>query len=157
MIEVGSSRKIMMRVLLILLCFLAGCSGGCVEKRHLADFTSDGCSLFPDRNLISNVDWCTCCFQHDIAYWKGGTAEEREVADLALKACVLSTTKDEKLADTVYAGVRLGGSPYFYNWYRWGYGWDYGRGYAPLTKEEQQNVDNKLAAYYQGRDKPLCK
>lgn len=145
-----------MKAVIILFFLLAVCTTGCAEKRQLADFTSDGCSLFPDRSLISNVDWCACCFQHDIAYWKGGTAEERVAADTALRACIFARTRDETLAETVYAGVRFGGSPYFYNWYRWGYGWEYGRGYAPLTVEERQEAEKKLAAYGQQQDSPVC-
>ncbi len=44
----------------------------------------------------------------------------------------------------MYEGVRVGGSPYFYNWYRWGYGWSYLRNhrekYQALTKDELQQV-----------------
>jgi hypothetical protein len=40
--------------------------------------------------------------------------------------------------------VRFGGSPYFYNWYRWGYGWSYLRNdrgkYQALTEDELQQV-----------------
>ena len=60
----------------------------------------------------------------------GGTKAERLKADEALRECIFKKTGDEKLAKVMYAGVRLGGSPYFYNWYRWGYGWDYDRKYV---------------------------
>ena len=146
-----------MRILLLFICFLSMGMGGGAGKPHLADFTSDGCSLFPDKNLISNVNWCECCFQHDISYWKGGTATERDDADKALRTCILKTTDDEKLADAVYAGVRFGGSPYFYNWYRWGYGWDYGRGYAPLTDKEREEAEKKLADFFEGQTNLICK
>ena len=48
----------------------------CSNETELSPFTSDGCSLFPDSSLINKDDWCECCFQHDLAYWKGGTKEE---------------------------------------------------------------------------------
>ncbi len=116
--------------------FLVACS----DTSELKPFTSDGCSLFPDGSLISKKDWCECCFQHDLAYWRGGTEKEREIADAKLKACVYEKTGDETLAKIMYDGVRLGGSPYFYNWYRWGYGWSYQRKYQALTDVELKQV-----------------
>jgi len=106
----------------------------------IAPFTSDGCSLFPDRSLISNDDWCACCVAHDLAYWRGGTVEEREAADRQLRDCVAQTTGNERLATLMYAGVRAGGGPYFFTPYRWGYGWPYGRGYKALSPAERSAV-----------------
>ena len=120
---------------------LVACSG----DSELKAFTSDGCSLFPDGSLISAADWCDCCYVHDIAYWKGGTAEEREAADRALERCVAERTGDQAFAGLMYEGVRFGGSPYFYNWYRWGYGWSYERKYRPLTAAEQERAAALLA------------
>src|SRR4029450_2413727 len=71
----------------------------------LADFKSDGCSMFPDGTYYS------CCYLHDIAYWAGGTEEAREGADKTLRACVLEITHNEALAETMYKGVRAGGGP----------------------------------------------
>jgi hypothetical protein len=122
---------------IVLLVLLAACS----SDEELAPFASDGCSLFPDASPFSEADLCACCLEHDKAYWKGGTAIERESADQRLADCVLSRTGDEALADAMYEGVRVGGSPYFYNWYRWGYGWSFDRKYQTLTREE-----NVLAA-----------
>ena len=31
---------------------------GCKDDGIIKDFHSDGCSLFPDRSLITNEDWC---------------------------------------------------------------------------------------------------
>ena len=74
--------------LIVALLLLAQLS--CTKRVGISDFTSDGCSLFPDRSLIDESDWCDCCLVHDIAYWKGGTEEERLAADLALRECVLA-------------------------------------------------------------------
>ena len=115
---------------------------------ELSDFTSDGCSLFPDSSLIDSDDWCDCCLKHDIAYWKGGTEAERLAADEALRNCVLQKTGDAQLAEAMYLGVRMGGSPYFKNWYRWGYGWDYKRKYQPLSKKEKARADAKLKEFF---------
>ncbi|MGK0309304.1 MAG: hypothetical protein ACJAT5_000371 [Lentimonas sp.] len=115
----------------------------------LRDFTSDGCSLFPDRSLIENIDWCECCLEHDVAYWQGGTKAQRLEADEKLRDCVLEKTGNQALAETMYQGVRFGGNPYFYNWYRWGYGWNYERKYQILTLEEQRIASDKLVKYFE--------
>lgn len=132
----------------ILLFFLL--ASGCVKNpRTLSDFTSDGCSLFPDRSLIDNSNWCECCLEHDIAYWQGGTREQRLEADRKLRDCVLGKTGNKALASAMYRGVRFGGSPYFYNWYRWGYGWSYDRKYQALTLDEQRMVTDRLFKYFE--------
>jgi hypothetical protein len=128
----------------ILTIVLAMVPTGCSAQSTLKPFTSDGCSLFPDRSIISNADWCDCCVTHDLAYWRGGTAEERVGADQALRNCVHEATRNEAIADLMYAGVRTGGGPYFFTPYRWAYGWPFGRNYAPLTAEETAEAD-KLA------------
>lgn len=130
--------------------------GGCAKSKEIKDFSSDGCSLFPDRSVINEDDWCACCFEHDIAYWMGGTEEERLAADVALRECILEKTGNEELADMMYTGVRVGGSPYFYNWYRWGYGWSYERKYGPLTDDERKLVDEKLKKYFASNPESPC-
>jgi hypothetical protein len=122
---------------------LSACSAG----TELKPFTSDGCSLFPDASLINDQDWCSCCFEHDLAYWRGGTVREREVADAKLRDCVSEKTNNNVLAALMHEGVKLGGSPYFYNWYRWGYGWNYDRKYQELSETETVLAD-KLEQYY---------
>lgn len=122
-------------------------SPGCAAASELNDFWSDGCTLFPDGTLKDRKLWCDCCFNHDIAYWRGGTEKERSEADKALRACVLARTGNNTLAETMYSGVRLGGSPAFPTWYRWGYGWKYGRGYAPLTEDERRQIADVLGRY----------
>lgn len=130
---------------------------GCASGKEIKDFSSDGCSLFPDRSLISKDDWCVCCFEHDILYWQGGTKAERLKADRALRDCILEKTGDKKLAKVMYSGVRLGGSPYFYNWYRWGYGWNYDRKYVELSKEERKVIEKKLSDYFSNPPERPCR
>ena len=136
----------------LLLCCLSACSA----ESELRPFSSDGCSLFPDSSIITGDDWCSCCFEHDIAYWKGGTEAEREAADRALQACVIEKTGDELLARAMYEGVQAGGSPYFYNWYRWGYGWGYERKYQALTPDESGRADTLLEEYFAGNPEAVC-
>src|SRR5687767_7260919 len=102
---------------LVLCLSLGACQH--VMTATIADFKSDGCSMFPDGTYYS------CCYLHDIAYWPGGTAEAREVADRALRTCVSGITGSEALAETMYQGVRLGGGPELPTHYRWGYGWPF--------------------------------
>lgn len=128
----------------------------CSKDEPLKPFTSDGCSLFPDASLINEDDWCECCFEHDIAYWRGGTRAERERADDALRACVVAKTGDAALAKLMYDGVRVGGSPYFYNWYRWGYGWGYDRKYQALANEEATAAESLLQAYFDAPQAYVC-
>ena len=114
-----------------------GCQPATAED--LAEFASDGCSMFPGGTYYS------CCYLHDVAYWPGGTAEAREHADRVLRACVLGITGNEALAEAMYRGVRVGGGPELNTRYRWGYGWPfpYRRTYAPLTPVEQQQIAEK--------------
>lgn len=114
---------------------------------QLSDFTSDGCSLFLNGTFEDPKLWKECCHKHDLAYWRGGTEEERNQADLAFKECVLKKTGNAELAEIMYQAVRVGGSPYFPTWYRWGYGWPVGRGYQKLSEQELLLVDQKLAKY----------
>ncbi len=132
-------------------------TAACSSEDELSEFSSDGCSLFPDASLINESDWCKCCVQHDVSYWKGGTKQERKIADQLLRQCVFTATSDQVLADIMYEGVRFGGSPYFYNWYRWGYGWGYERKYQPLSHSEIQQVNAQLAKYNSSASKPVCK
>jgi hypothetical protein len=140
--------------LLLMLAPLAACAPAAASD--LRDFSSDGCSLFPDGTIKDRAKWCDCCFSHDIAYWQGGSEDERKAADEALRDCVIERTSDKVLAETMYLGVRTGGHPAFPTWYRWAYGWSYGRGYEPLTKQEQQQVQEKLAEYRKKHPEGYC-
>ena len=122
----------------------------------LHDFTSDGCSLFPDGNRENRNLWCDCCFAHDIAYWQGGTQKERKQTDETLRDCVIDRTHNKALAVLMYDGVRTGGHPAFPTWYRWAYGWSYGRGYQALKKEEQQQAKEKLDEYFKKYPSGYC-
>ena len=70
---------------IVIFYYLLGCKNNQME---LADFTSDGCSLFADGTFENPELWKECCIRHDIAYWRGGTEKEREKADLVFKSCI---------------------------------------------------------------------
>lgn len=131
--------------------------GGCASSQVLSDFRTDGCSLFPDGDAESPQRWSACCVTHDLAYWRGGTAQERRSADRALRHCVLARSGRPGLAEAMYRGVRVGGTPLMPTAFRWGYGWGYGRGYAALSPAEQQGADDRLAAYRREHGEDSCK
>lgn len=122
----------------------------------LVPFSSDGCSLFPDGTFDDRNKWCDCCQQHDLAYWQGGSADARNQADLILRDCIRQRTGNQALAETIYLGVRTGGHPALPTWYRWGYGWPYGRGYQPLSEEERWQVQEQIDVYRQQHPAGYC-
>nr|WP_314546088.1 hypothetical protein [uncultured Massilia sp.] len=138
--------------LALLACALAGCQSVPV----LQPFATDGCSMFPDHAPIGKADWCACCVAHDLAYWRGGTEAERLEADRALETCVTAASGSPALAQTMYAGVRAGGVPYFLTSYRWGYGWPYGRMYRSLGREEAAQADALRAHYLAANPFLVC-
>jgi len=105
----------------------------------LKPFTSDGCSDFPDGTFKQKALWLTCCKQHDFEYWKGGTYQERLVADKTLESCVTAVGEPE-IALLMLAGVRVGGTPFLPTRFRWGYGWSYPRFYGELSAAELEAV-----------------
>lgn len=123
---------------------------------RLAAFTTDGCSLFPDRAPVGNADWCHCCLAHDLAYWRGGTKEDKLRADEALRTCVRGATGDKALADVMFTGVQTAGGPQYNTPYRWGYGWPYGKGYAALTPRESALADQLEREYRAANPALVC-
>lgn len=91
------------------------------------DFTTDGCSLWPDGT------WAACCVEHDAAYWCGGDADDRRDADIALYRCV-SDCCSGNMGRLMYLGVRVGGIPWQPFPWRWAYGFDGIRGYDDLRQ-----------------------
>lgn len=144
-------------IALLTLLTLSACGGGRARPvAELAPFTSDGCSLFPDGTPKDRFRWCDCCLSHDLVYWQGGSAEERKLADAALRDCVLVRTDDQALAETMYLGTRAGGDPAFPTWYRWGYGWPHGRGYQSLSDLERLQAQERIATYTQLHPAGYC-
>nr|WP_320017192.1 hypothetical protein [uncultured Desulfobacter sp.] len=104
-------------------------------KKH-----SDGCSggmsasyaklpqAIRDR-FGETLFWRECCVVHDRAYYYGGSREEKEAADEALKQCVAKKLDSDivgiLLGSAMEAAVLIGGLPYFSTSYRWGYGEDF--------------------------------
>ena len=139
-----------LRIYLLLFSIMLG------DHVHAADdikpFTSDGCSLFPDGYADKRELWLPCCLAHDKAYWQGGTWHQRLDADRQLKYCVVRLG-EPVIAELMLNGVRIGGSPFWPTKFRWGYGWDYLRGYKPLDNNEKLSVQKALRAYEAGAGK----
>lgn len=112
-----------------------------IENR-LRSFESDGCSKFANGIPYPKEEkWGLCCVQHDIAYWKGGTSEERYQADQRLQSCIIGVG-EPNIARLVYWGVRAGGSAGNSSNWNWGYGWVLSRGYAPFSENEKKQVQS---------------
>ena len=109
------------------------------QADELKPFTSDGCSSFPDGTPKTQTLWLNCCVRHDLAYWKGGTYQERLAADQALEHCVAKAGEPD-IAKLMLQGVRAGGSPLLPTPFRWGYGWSFPRDYKALTDNELAQV-----------------
>jgi hypothetical protein len=105
----------------------------------LKPFLSDGCSGFPDGTLRDPALWREYCVTHDLAYWRGGTADERLAADRAFRKS-LAGEGHPVVAEIAYLGVRFGGVPWWPTSWRWGYGWPYPRGYGALTADDRAQV-----------------
>ncbi len=118
-------------------------SASLMAEDNIKPFATDGCSAFPDGTLGHQSLWLSCCTAHDFSYWKGGTYEERIIADQALKACV-EQVGEPTIAALMLAGVRVGGSPYLPTEFRWGYGWPYPRGYREISAGEHKLIEQVL-------------
>lgn len=112
------------------------------SEKILRPFQSDGCSSSPNgvTGTANSQVWTACCVAHDTAYWKGGTFQEKVKADQALKAC-MADAGYPRVATFFSATVQQLGGPNTHQSFRWGYGWNYKRGYSPLTAQENKQIE----------------
>lgn len=75
---------------------------------------------------------------------------------MALKECVRTASGSPELADLMFAGVRMGGGPYFFTTYRWGYGWSNRRMYEPLSPEEEAQAALLRSRYIESNPALAC-
>jgi hypothetical protein len=99
----------------------------CAEREYpggkpALPFRFDGCSWWPDG------DYGDCCQTHDYAYWCGGAADARALADDELRACV-AEKRGAVYGRLMWLGVRAGGHPVVPLYFRWGYGHEYAGSY----------------------------
>lgn len=120
------------------------CSGLCFsEPASIRPFTTDECTLVDEGPPQAPNAWCHCCVAHDLSYWKGGTRREKELADQEFRRCIASAGYPDQ-ARVMYNAVRIWGGAYLPFVWRWGYGWNYGRGYRELTPSEKEEVEIML-------------
>lgn len=126
-------------MLALLVFVLFSAAPATIYAGELTPFSSDGCSLFPDGSSENSNLWLSCCTDHDLSYWRGGTRAERKAADAALRQCV-AAKGSPKLAALMSMGVLVGGTAFLPTPFRWGYGWPYPRGYGALSANEEAQV-----------------
>ena len=84
--------------------------------------------------MAPDFDFGDCCDRHDARYWSGGSAAQRLHADQVFRACV-ADAGHPLAAGLYYYAVRIGGTPHLPTRWRWGFGWDYPRGYTERSEE----------------------
>ena len=85
-------------------------------------FSSDGCSIWMNRWNGTSI--YPACFLHDIKYWAGYEDDDvdRLIADAELLIDVATLLNSTGMAETMYNGVRLGGSGIIKTPFSWAYG-----------------------------------
>jgi hypothetical protein len=85
-------------------------------------FVSDGCTLWP--NITDGKDIYPACFLHDLKYWAGYPGEDvdRLIADAELMTDVARIRQSTKMAETMFHGVRVGGTDKLKMPFSWGFG-----------------------------------
>jgi hypothetical protein len=107
----------------------------------LQEFTTDGCSAYPDGYPhTEEYEWLHCCVSHDMKYWMGGTYEEKVQADLELNQCVSEATFTSH-GKMMEMGVAAGGTAHLGTSWRWGYGWNKKITYEELSEDQLKQVD----------------
>lgn len=79
---------------------------------------------------IPEEEWLLeLCRIHDDAYFYGGSAYRKFMADMNL-AVGIAKRGYIRRAVLFFIGVSIGGTPYIPFSWRWGFHYDYGRGYS---------------------------
>lgn len=94
-----------------------------IEKAPpVSTFSSDGCTMWPD--ITNGKDIYPACFLHDLKYWAGYPNEdvERLIADAELMIDVAKIRASTKMAETMFHGVRVGGTGTLKMAFSWGFG-----------------------------------
>lgn len=85
-------------------------------------FKSDGCTGWVDE--WRGVSLYAAGFLHDLKYWAGYPGEdvERLVADAELMIDVARLLNETTMAETMFHGVRVGGTEHLRTAFSWGFG-----------------------------------
>ena len=97
-------------------------------------FKSDGCTGWV--NEWNGISIYPAGFLHDLKYWSGYPGEdvERLVADAELMIDVARLLKSTAMAETMFHGVRAGGTEHLRLEFSWGFGRRAVRGRAEAAK-----------------------
>lgn len=87
------------------------------SSRIVKNFCTDGCTSVNDLD----PEFIHCCVSHDLAYYKGGTIQEKDKADASLRVCIQQSTSGFDLFSSSFgvATTDFGGEGET----GWGYGW----------------------------------
>ena len=100
----------------------------------LKPFVSDGCPRLAKMISYPREDhWQLCCVEHDKAYWKGGSLEEKQQADSAFHSCVSERGSPDAGRLMYYSLRSVQKSSQVQNW---GYGWVIPHNTSAHTPEE---------------------
>ena len=100
----------------------------------LKPFVSDGCPRLAKMISYPREDhWQLCCVEHDKAYWKGGSLEEKQQADSAFHSCVSERGSPDAARLMYYALRSVQKSSHVQTW---GYGWVIPHNTSAHTPEE---------------------
>jgi hypothetical protein len=130
-------------VFIIFSIFLLSNQIKAAETGVLKDFITDGCTMFIDGPDDNPTLWRHCCVEHDLRYWFGGTLQNRDFADLQLKACVKDCAGDF-WANLIYNGVQAGQFSPIHHKYSWSWAWEPKRENSELSPDEIQYVIKRL-------------
>jgi hypothetical protein len=111
---------------------------GHIASAELARFISDGCT---ETQSKVSTEMSQCCVRHDMAYWVGGTLEDKHRADSTLIDCIRAHGASKLTAGVWELLLQQFGSS------RWGAKWTPKRGFKPLTAEEWREVYTLASAF----------
>lgn len=117
-----------MRSLIVLITILTALFTSNLQASEIIEPLSiDGCTGIEEGN------WGHCCYEHDVLYWIGGSADDRFNADKRLSQCVAKAGGPE---GAFFNAVRVFGK------FLWAKAFG-ARDMESLTQEELEQIDNE--------------
>ncbi|MDA8792084.1 hypothetical protein N9N67_02490 [Bacteriovoracaceae bacterium] len=128
--------------LIINLFLLTSIFNGLAARSKIRAFETDLCTGYKNKNKKYN--WSSCCVEHDLYYWAGGSRVHRRIVDKQFKKCIrLHSTKAN--ATIMYMGVKLGSlSPIKIKGKQWGNAWGNKVRKNKLSKTEKKSLLEKF-------------